>query len=54
MDKTQIIHAYEDHASISYANSATLEAMNNAISGVNMHGPFDSIQSLMADLDADD
>lgn len=54
MDEMQIIHAYENHASVSHANLETLEAMNNANSGVNMHGPFYSVQSLMADLNADD
>lgn len=35
-------------------NSTTLVAMEESISGKNLHGPFDSIESLMEDLNAED
>ena len=33
-------------------NAVTLAAMDNALTGHDMHGPFDSVEALMADLNA--
>ena len=33
-------------------NAVTLAAMDNALAGRDMHGPFDSVEALMADLNA--
>ena len=33
-------------------NAVTLTAMDNALAGRDIHGPFDSVQALMADLNA--
>ena len=36
------------------SNAATLAAMEDAVSGKNLHGPFDNVAALMEDLNAPD
>ncbi len=36
------------------ANTVTFTAMEDTINGRNLHGPFDSVEALMEDLNAED
>ncbi len=38
--------------SLNTPNHTTLSAMNNAVDGIDLHGPFESISALMEDLNA--